>query len=208
VRKFSLAVVVLVSTVFVAVVLAATETRVPTGSVSSVWQVGAGSDRVDAVDDPVGSPDDDTTYVFDDAGGQRQRWSFSVFTVPGGSTVDNVIVTGRCRYTGTAGDVILGMRNETDTGTSENFPADYSTLITTYANYTRTFTLNPWTAGAWTVNQVNGEGSTANRLANMSLRSGGLTASAVRCTQVYLTVTYTAAGGGTARTLTTLGVGP
>jgi hypothetical protein len=209
VRKFAVALALLVSTVFVAVLVAATDTRVPTGSVSSVWLVGAGSDRVDAVDDPVGSPDEDTTYVVDDVGGQRQRWTFSAFTVAGGSTINSVAVTGRCRYTGTAGEVILGMRNESDTGTSEDFPADYSTLTTSYTNYTRTFTTNPWAGGAWTVNQVNSEGSTANRLANMSLRTGGLTASAVRCTSVYLTVDFTAAGGGgTSHRMMTLGVGP
>jgi hypothetical protein len=58
-------------------------------------------------------------------------------------------------------------------------------------------TLNPHTAGAWTPNQVNSEASTANRLNEIEVRSIGPN-TAIRCTEFWIVVDYTPAGGGKA----------
>lgn len=167
----------------------ATQTRVPTGNVTLGWQVNTGS-HFEAVDDPVGSPDDDTTYVFTTVSGQRDNFTFSAFTVPSGATINSVQVIGRLKYVGTASDFRLNIVNEGGTVSEDT---DRS-ATSTYADYTRTLTTNPWTAAAWTVNEVNSEGSTANRLDKMEVRSIAPNTD-VRCTQLYLLVDYTEEGG-------------
>jgi hypothetical protein len=179
----------------------ATQTRVPTGDGTETnWFPNTGT-RVDAVDDPVGSPDDDTAYIDQTASGQRCSFTFPVFTVPGGSTINSVQIIGRLKYVGTSSDVRLNVYNES----TVNEDTDRS-LTSSYANYTRTMATNPFTAAAWTVDQVNTEPSTANRLVEIEVRSIAPNTD-IRCTSLYVLVDYTASGGSTTKQLAALGVG-
>jgi hypothetical protein len=180
----------------------ATQTRVPTGDGTNTnWFPNTGT-RVDAVDDAVGTPDDDTTYLEQTASGQRCSFTFSPFTVPAGATINSVQIIGRLKYVGTSSDVRLNVYNES----AVNEDTD-RTLTSSYANYTRTMTVNPFTGVAWTVDQVNTEPSTANRLVQIEVRSIAPNTD-IRCTSLYVLVDYTEAAGtsGVAR-LTLLGVG-
>jgi hypothetical protein len=181
----------------------ATQTRVPTAIGGAIWTVGAGSDRVDAVDDTVGAHDSDTTYIFTTGSGQRQDYTFSAFTVPAGSTINSLIVHGVLKYVGTTSDARLNIRNEAD-AISEG--ADF-TVTSSYVEYTRTLATNPWTAASWTVNEINTDGATSNRLAKMEIRSIAPNTD-LRCTALWLEVDYTPAGGGSSvKQFTMLGVG-
>jgi len=173
----------------------AIEQRQPTGYgiTAAGWQLGAGTDRLDAVDDTLGANDGDTTYIFQTVSGQYQDYTFPVFTVPAGATINHVTVRGYFKYVGTGSDVRLNIANETPTR-SEG--ADISVASSaSYGELTRQMTTNPFTAAAWTVNEVNTEGSTANRLGQFGVRSIGPNTD-IRCTQLWLEVDYTEAVGG------------
>lgn len=185
----------------------ATQQRVPTGiGTASNWQLGAGTDRVDAVDDTIGANDGDTTYIDTTVSGQRQDYTFSAFTVPAGSTISKVTLYGYFKFVGTGAQIRLNLRNELGT-----FSEDADQTVASSASYgvlSRDLTTNPWTSAAWTVNEVNSNSATSNRIAEIEVRSIAPN-TAVRCTSFYIEVTYTESGGGgtTVRLLTLLGVG-
>ena len=181
----------------------ATQTALPTGlSAVSNWTLGAGADKVDAVDDPIGSNDGDTTYILVTTSGQRQAYTFPAFTVPGGSTSISINLYAYAKYSAVSGSIRLNLRNETPTVSED---ADQA-LTSGYTLITRALANNPFTAAAWTVNEVNSEGSTSNRIAEIEVRS--ITpVTEIRVTQFWIEVVYTPAAGGSPNYLTLLGVG-
>lgn len=202
-RRRLLALIAVLLAAHVALLLATTATQVPTGlGTFSNWTLGAGADRVDAVDDPVGTPDDDTTYVVTTVSGQRQDYTTAAFSVGASDTVNSFQIIGRFKFVGTAAQMRLNIVSETPT-TSEDIDRS---VTSAYADYTRTMTTNPFTAAAWTPNQVNKDAGTANRYDQIEIRSIAPNTD-IRCTQVYALVDYTVSGGASPKRLLTLGVG-
>lgn len=170
----------------------ATVSRYPTSDITVGWQVSAGA-RWDAVDDPAGAPDDDAVYVFTTASGQRQAFGMGLGAVPGGSTINSVTVVARIKAI-SASDYRINIRNE---AAAIDEDTDHS-ASDSYADYSRVWTVNPWTAAPWSVNEANGESATANRLEGIEVRSIA-PATDIRCTQLYAVIDYTPAGGSPAR---------
>lgn len=180
------------------------QTHVPTTQVLvPQWQASGG---VTDVDDPVGTPDDDTTYILGDGdlggSGGSSRFTSASPTIPAGSTSISVLV--KWRYRETAGNVsavgLLFVNSTQYTGsTCEN--------TGTYVDCSSTWATNPNTAAAWTVDDVNGTGAAPLQQFGHTLSGIGAGEDA-RVTQVYLEIDYTppASGGGAAGTCLLLGV--
>ncbi len=172
----------------------ATDQRVPTGDGYTTASVdivpSSPTTRYDKVDDPVGSPDDATTYVIGLTTGYV-LFTFSAFSVPTGSTG----ITLRIYY-----------RHKDDTTGANNIRAalqvggSYYTVDTgvnpgaSWVTTTYTYTVNPKSAAAWTVDDINGVGT--NALQQFGIVFGDASPP-VDCTQVYAEVVYTPGGGNT-----------
>jgi len=130
----------------------ATEVRLPTGDsdVSSTFTLFPTSPatRWDKVDDPVGTPDDNSTYVMgvNNAGGYAY-FTFPVFTIPLGCTIEKVSVSYRSYgITTSASSSYAGLKVN-----GVRYPGAGADDPTTYGNRTVDWTLNPNTGSAWTV---------------------------------------------------------
>lgn len=158
--------------------------RVPTGDVSVQWSRSAGANNFALVDDPIGSPDDDATYTYSSTGWDKDYFSFSTFGVPAGATITNIRIFARFRLS-TAGGVdhfrtILKVNGVTYYGYHDDaWFGVYRDLLWTWTN-------NPNTGSAWTVDDVNGIGA-------RPLQAFGyecLTLQTLLCTQIYVEVNY------------------
>lgn len=164
-----------------------TLTRVPTGdsAVDNGWSASTGTSKWAMVDDPVGTPNDDTDYVFASAANLNQLFTFDPITIPRGSVVVGVSVTFRVRRTATS--VNANPRIRVGGTTYEGATAVPGS---TYANRTVDWLTNPKTLLAWTADDINGVGS--NALQEFGFANTQTTAGEdVRVTQAYLTVVYT-----------------
>lgn len=182
------------STLLIAIPVAAqtTQTRVPTSQTATqTWQTaGTYTD----VDDPVGAPDDDTTYILADGDGGGSgtfaRFAYATPTVPAGSTSISVRVILRAKVTtGTVASALRVLVNST------TYTASAHDLTGSYVDYSDTWATNPNTAAAWTVDDVNGSG--AAPLQEIAFSASGIGAAEdARFTQFYLEITYTPSAGG------------
>ena len=106
-----------------------------------------------AVADPVGSPDDDTSYVQVSStacGFERDLYAIADHSV-GSGTINSVTVYARMKetpYTGAHGEISIKTE-----GTPYNTSA--YTLTGSWANYSNTWATNPETGFAWTWAEVN-----------------------------------------------------
>jgi hypothetical protein len=142
-----------------------TQTRAPTSDVTATgtWNGSAGT-RYTAVDDYPDTTADSLTHGT--TAGVIQ-FGFSAFTVPSGATINSVAVNYYSNKTGAAGNT-FGARI-TVGGTGYNSATD-NQVNGTPTQYTKTWTTNPATSAAWTVDQVNGTGS--NNLTAFGANSG------------------------------------
>lgn len=171
-----------------------TQDRVPTGDDGgTTWETVGADTEWEAIDDPVGTPDNDTTYLSQTNGNQTTPvFSFTAFSI-NSIAIAKVIVTFRSRH-------LTGNATTLATRTKVNgFPyaGANQAQVDTYENYTEELLTNPDTGLAWVEADVEGTG--ANPLEAFAVRNGGTGAGEeVRCTQGYITVDYTpaAAGGG------------
>jgi len=171
----------------------ATDTRVPTGNsaVANDFTASAGN-RWECVDDPVGSPNDATDFVFKQNSNGTQRFTHAAFSIPGGSTINSVTVRFRAQRTAAGACTLAPMIRVGSTNTTGTSQA----MTTSWADYFQTWATNPNTASAWTVDQVNGVDAT-NPLSEFGVNSGGLASGEeVQLTQIYIEVDYTAAAAG------------
>jgi len=125
-----------------------------------------------AVDDPAGTPDDDTTYL---AGGGISTYKYNTFyvrSVPVG-TISSVVLRWRGKYvtTSTKARTYCKVDGSWQSGSEQ-------TMTTSYANYSTTLTAP---SGGWT----------PTKLAEVEFGVGIYNTSG-RVTQCYLEVTYTA----------------
>lgn len=158
--------------------------RRPTSDYLSTYSASEGSDLYAMVDEE--TADGDTTYVYraDSAGSQYH--GFSAFSIPGGATniALKIYVTYRVD-TGDDASYYWRIRVNGTAYTSTVVGADPDT----YTEATYTWTTNPDTASAWTVDDINGVGS--NPLEYMGYSCTGMASGETHyVTQVYLEATY------------------
>lgn len=157
--------------------------RVPTGDASLQWS--PVSNNYALVDDPPSAPDDDDSYTYTETGWDKDYFNFPAFNIPAGSTITSVVVTGRFKRIWVGGSylarLLIRVNGITYYGPSEQF------VIGAYFTRTATWTTNPATGLAWTIDDINGIGS--NPLQNFGYECMGFQ-KRVRCTQVYTKVNY------------------
>ena len=165
----------------------ATQTRLPiaNGSAAIYWMASAGN-VWGCVDDPVGTPDDDTTYGYETNSGSHFFY-FTPFAISS-TSISKVTVTARCRETGIGdpGNWAILPRLYVN-GTI--YDGTQQTLASAFDNYTSDWLTNPDTAAAWTEDDVEGAGLNpleefGGRLVLLAGAKNG------RCTQIYITVDY------------------
>ena len=170
------------------------ENLLPNGnSVTSGWTAEGGPDYT-SVDDPVGSPDDGTTKVYTPTANHL----FSV-------TLQNTALTTETinKVTGTIRMYALDPISATvqmyvTVGGTDYFSDTKDTVNnnTTYVNFTYDWTTSPATGIAWTVSELN-----ALVFGIKKINTAGM-----RCTQMYVSVDYTAAGGAVVKTYNGLAI--
>lgn len=163
-----------------------TKTRFPTSDVTVTLTPVGDTPNYNCVDDPIATPDDGTTYVGTTAGYEpTDKYGFTTLDVPAGSTITNVKLYFRIMTTGNAanyGHPHIYVDGTEYSGTMGQPGGNWTT-------YSSTWTTNPKTTVAWTVNDVNGIGDNALQYFGIGLGvfSGG---GGMYCTQVYLEVNY------------------
>lgn len=160
----------------------ATMRRSPVGDAVVAWARSAGSYNCSLVDDPVGSPDDDATYTYSSIAYAKDYFDFLPFNIPAGGTITSVRLRERFKLA-TAGGTnhmrgIIKVNGVTYNSSAED--AWYGA----YKDEIWTWTNNPNTSSAWTVDDVNGSGS--NPLQTFGYEC--LTIQTLRCTQAYIEV--------------------
>jgi hypothetical protein len=165
----------------------ATQTRLPTGDGStSAWTALGGGSKFSEVDDPIGTPDEDTTYVSRVNTAGTQLYTFSAFAVPSGSTINFVRVFARMRMAAGSATAALILRVN---GT--NSVINVGAQTASYADETNDWLTNPNTGLAWTVDDVNGVGADPLQEFGHRTDSGFGAGEEMRCTQCYAEVDYT-----------------
>jgi hypothetical protein len=159
-----------------------TQTRVPTGDsdISGTWN---NAPRWDDVDETTA---DDTDYMTGttDAGGYM-LFTFDAFNVPAGATINNLTIFIRAGDETSGGNNIreyIKVNSSYYQGSASHNPG------TTPTSYSYSWTTNPNTGSAWTVNDINGTGG--NPLQRIGVYSTDLNPD-MRVTQVYAQVSYT-----------------
>lgn len=161
-----------------------TQMRMPTGDASVQWS--PGTNNYDKVDDWPGIPDDDATYNYTNVGGNSDYLNFPNFNVPAGATITNMQIVSRYKKVNAGGapDVRALLR----VGGSTYYSSGHNLVIGGYLTFTDTWSVNPKTGLAWTIDDVNGVGS--NPLQQLGYQC--LTyQKTVRCTQSYIKVNFT-----------------
>ena len=141
-------------------------------------------DKVDEI-----TSDGDSTYLTHGTTAGYSMFGFSAFTVPPDAVITNLIVYVVARDVTSGTNKVqpclrIGGTNYLTTSASTEVPTAYGTISYAYA-------VNPKTASAWTVADINGTG--ANPLQYFGARSADANPS-FRITQVYAVVNYTTAG--------------
>lgn len=169
--------------------------QVPTGddAVTGTWNIYPASPTTyyDKVEDAIGTPDDDATYIYCTAKG-RITFTFSAFSIPSNATITNVNIYFRHKKIANGGANIgtvikVGGNYYLSTG-AVNPTRDTWVTSNSIGLVATEWTTNPKTAVAWTVDDVNGIG--ANALEAFGVNRTG-TNQTPYCTQVYAEVNYT-----------------
>jgi len=139
------------------------------------------------VDDYPGQ--DDTSYNYSTSQGAIDELGLNGFSVPAGSTIVNVKIYLRAKTNYSGGDTIKGiiwMANGNSASQNGSFTNSFSEVVLTW-------TTNPNTGSAWTVNQVNGIDAT-NGLYCAGYQAGSLGSDwDDYVSRLYVEVNYTSA---------------
>lgn len=130
------------------------------------------------IDDPSGSPDEDTTSLSRNVLNSRQSVTFGSLNATQASIASVTILTRCKKPTGTA-----SIKNFVRIG-GVDYDGTGQAITSAYANYTEVWATNPATGQAWTVADINS--LEAGLL--ISAISGAIS---VFLTQLYVTVTFT-----------------
>jgi hypothetical protein len=170
-----------------------TLSRLPTGNgdqESTFWgyrRTGFWQD----VDDAIGSPDMDWSYIVSYAPSafRYMLFTFTGFSVPAGSTITNLIITSYSRAGG--GEATLE-KGAIKVGGTRYYATEQTIAASeNYSYYTFTWTQNPATSATWTVDQINGSGTYALQQIGVAVQDTANEAVNTYVTQIYGTVTYT-----------------
>ncbi len=132
------------------------------------------------VDDPVGSPDGDSTYVYSTTV-QNEEFNHTTDEKLEGATISEVKVVARMKYVGVAVTVNIGLNVG---GT--RFPGGSNNALTaSYAYYEQKWNQNPADSQDWEKSDID------SLQTSLRYMIGMFPGDAARCTQVYLNVTYT-----------------
>ncbi len=173
----------------------ATQTRFPTGDAAG----GGGFDIFPVIpvtywdkvdDDPA---DDDTTYIYSDPSQalSARYFSFSVFSIPAGSTINNVTVYFKHKKVGSNASLIKGVVviDIGGGGTIIGSSTYVSPTKDVWNVSSKSYTTNPWTGSPWTIDEVNGVDVDSSLVAFGVHAATGAYDSAY-CTQCYCEVNY------------------
>lgn len=159
--------------------------RLPTsdGTTSNWSAINFGSKYVE-VDEAIGSPDEDASYIYRNSTGTvLQDFGFTAFDIPDGVTVTKVNVTIRAKFTAGIAPNIAGILHFAGI----HFAATNQVPTSSYADYVFEWTTSPNTGIDWTVAEVEGIPEFGVR------RTGGNGSTNIRVTQAYVSVEYTEA---------------
>ncbi len=148
----------------------------------------------EAVDDPQGAPDDDTTYGGNNDGtNANDDVNTPDPTLSNFSSGNSVLVFIRIRDVGAGGSgrplLYVGTGSGTRYGSGSNSPGS------SYTNYTTTWNNNPATSSAWTEAEMNGTDAT-NPYNSIGIRMMTGVGEEIRDTQNYVCFDYTETAGG------------
>lgn len=140
---------------------------------------GFGESHWQDVDDPVGIPDEDLTYVHTNVNNEVEEFHHKTSNLLIGATITNVRVTVRAKETIFNENMNIGLK----IGITR-YPAIANIALTAnYADYGWNWADNPADSKPWEKSDIDGLQS--------SLLAVIINGSVIRVTQVYLTVTYT-----------------
>ena len=136
--------------------------------------------------------DDDTTLVW---WGDDTSWYEDTYVLPnsgvGAGTINSVTVHHRCKYEGGGSGDQKEARAAIYTHANQYF-GDIEDLTLSWVNYSHAWNVNPNTTDPWTWDEIDGLEAGVGLRADT--QKGGSTYP--KCTQVYVVVDYTEAGGG------------
>lgn len=172
----------------------ATQDRLPTGTgTTSQWTSSTASpNKWEDVDDPIGTPDDATSYLFvTNAASGTELFTFAQFAI-----TSSAIALVRLTWRGTRTVGLTTVTPIIRTGTT-NRNGTSQAMTAAYVDYTNDWLTNPATASAWEENEVEQtDGTTTHRLNEFGWSSSPSSGRETHITQSYLTVDYTDAGSG------------
>lgn len=141
---------------------------------------GTGEANWEDVDDPVGNPDDDTTRVLTD----QTTYQKDTYAMANHSEGHGIITKVTVNFRAMGSDNTTGDKAKAVIRThSMDYEGSVNDLTTSYADYSAEWTTNPNTSDNWTWSEVDA------LAAGIALKREGTTGN-VRCTQVYVEVTY------------------
>lgn len=167
----------------------ATKTRFPTAdNTDGAWTPSTGTDLYACIDE---AAQDDADYISCGTNNNNAYFGFTAFDVPAGATVNSVKVVCAARETGST--QVTGMLRVNGSNTAD--AGQNITNATPWQLITTTWTNNPSTSAAWTVDDVNGTGAHPLQYFGVLSRSIGAS-EAVDISWCYCEVDYTPAAGG------------
>jgi len=172
----------------------ALENQLVTATTANQWDVIFGGASAHLVlDDPVGSPDDDATYVENtDGTNANVDCTHTDFVLSGATSVDDVCQVFRPKETGDGNGQcrhLIYVNGTRYNGTIRNPGAGYTT-------YTDMWTVNPATTLAWTIAEADGSDATNPYDSKTGARALTSAGEAVRLTQMYACANYQVAAAG------------
>ena len=126
----------------------------PTSDDSVQWTKNTGADNHSAVDDPVGSPDGDTTYVADDTSGHKDVYGYSTLTQTHGGAFAGVKLVTNAKSESGAISIKAGIKSGANEQQVEH------ALTTSYAPYTDYFETSDGATTPFTITTIDSLQST------------------------------------------------
>jgi hypothetical protein len=174
------------------------DARLPTGDVShgsGYTTVGSGNYLYERVDDAVGSPDDDTSYICwgEPSWNDDLVFSKNAFSVPSGATNISLKLYLRTKVAACSGEWV---RPLLQIGGTTYYGSQQDNTQSNWTTYSQTWAINPSTGSNWTVSEINGTIDFGLQLhvgfQPPDPKFGGGCLGTNFITQIYLEVSYTA----------------